>query len=75
MAYEEDKTSRDKTIIALNEAIKQDYEIRFCNESDGDTLAFVPLTNAQWVSLEKKYPDAINEKFTKIDKDAVFFDC
>lgn len=73
--YEEDKTSRDKTLIALNEAIKQDYEIRFCNESDGDTLAFVPLTNAQWASLEKKYPDAIDEKFTKIDKDAVFFDC
>lgn len=75
VAYEEDKTSRDKTLITLNEAIKQDYEIRFCNESDGDTLGFVPLTNSQWASLEKKYPDAINEKFTKIDKDAVFFDC
>lgn len=72
--YDEDKTSRDKTLIALNEAIKEDYQLRFCIESDGsDTLCFVPLSVQQWKYLEEKYPKKVNEKFTPITSNSEFF--
>ncbi|WP_336959159.1 hypothetical protein [Chryseobacterium contaminans] len=44
---------RDPTLIFLNRILQPDYEIRFCKGSDGsDTLAFLPLSKAEWVELE-----------------------
>ena len=73
--YAPEYTDRDTTIKALNEAIREDYEIRFCFQSNGsDTLCFVPLTHKQWSRLEKNYPDIVHEKFNKIEDDSVFFE-
>lgn len=72
--YASEYTNRNTTLKALNKAINDDYEIRFCSESNGDTLCFIPLTNKQWGDLEKKYPNEVSEKFEKIKEDSTFFD-
>ena len=71
--YAPERTDRDTTLKALNKAINDDYEIRFCKEFDGDTLCFIPLTHDQWRHLEQAYPEAIHEKFEAIKETSIFF--
>jgi hypothetical protein len=58
---------RHIAICTLNDALRPDYEVRFCIESNGsDTLAFIPLSINDWLELEKEYGDAVNKHFYKI---------
>lgn len=64
-----DLADRHITLVALNEAIAADFEIRFCiSSAGGDTLAFVPLPNDVWRQLEEKYPNVVAENFAKIEE-------
>ncbi len=48
--------NRQEAIVTLNELLEPDYEIRFCVDSAGnDTLAYIPLSCADWRSLEEKF--------------------
>lgn len=48
--------NRDATLIALNEVLSPDYQIRLWMDSvGGDTLAFVPLPTSAWRSLEQEF--------------------
>lgn len=73
--YQGDGADRDTTIIYLNQALKADYEIRLCNASLGsDTLQFLPLPNALWQKLERRWGHpAIEACFTQIEMDSCFF--
>ena len=65
--YQGAGADRDTTLITLNTAIAQDYELRLLKESLGnDTLALVPLSNAQWKELELQHPEQVEEKFSKL---------
>ena len=58
---------RHITICTLNEALKPDYEVRFCIASYGsDTLAFLPLATSTWAELEQSYGERVGELFYKI---------
>ena len=59
---------RHITLLALNELMTDDYEIRLVWMSDGgDTLAFAPLSVKVWTSLEEKYGNqAIEKAFMKL---------
>lgn len=64
-----DLADRHITLVALNQAIGADFEVRFCIASaGGDTLAFVPLPNEVWRQLEEKYPNVVAEHFAKIEE-------
>jgi hypothetical protein len=66
---------RDTTIVALNEALQPDYEIRFCLDSNGnDTLAFLPLSASQWAELESEFgAENVGKRFSKISKGIKLF--
>lgn len=65
--YEGAHTDRDITLRTLNSLLRNDYEIRFCKESDGgDTLCFIPLSNAQWMELEAAHKEQTDLKFEKL---------
>lgn len=66
---------RDRTLIFLNSIIQPSYEIRFCKASDGnDTLAFLPLSAAEWKELETKYgAENVNKCFEPINAGSVMF--
>ena len=71
--YQGTGADRNTTLLSLNEIIQPDYEIRFCNHSDGqDTLQFIPLPKEIWDQLDLKYPIII-EIFEKFNKDSIFF--
>ena len=71
--YQGTGADRNTTLLSLNEIIQPDYEIRFCNHSDGqDTLQFIPLPREIWNQLDLKYPIII-EIFEKFNKDSIFF--
>ncbi len=47
--------NRQEAIVTLNELLVPDYEVRFCVDSSGsDTLAYIPLSFADWNVLEEK---------------------
>ncbi len=47
---------RHITLVALNEVLHPDFEVRHVVASYGsDTLAFVPLPAADWLALEQQY--------------------
>jgi len=73
--YKGKEADRDTTIITLNEVLRPEYEIRFCEDSAGsDTLAFLPLKAVQWAELEKEFgTNKIEELFCKISTDSKFF--
>jgi len=75
VAYPGKGADRNTTIITLNKVISPDYEIRFCEESDGsDTLAFLPLSSVQWDELENEFgAKKVNSLFPKISKDSKLF--
>lgn len=72
--YKNAHADRDTTLITLNALLAPDHEIRFCRDSDGnDTVAFLPLSSAQWQSLEAAFPKEVEAKFMKITADMVLF--
>lgn len=74
--YQGDGADRDTTLLALNEILQPDYEIRFCVESNGsDTLVFMPLLKLLWQQLEDKYPDQVAKLFEKFASNSEFFGC
>lgn len=66
---------RDPTLIFLNRVIQPDYEIRFCKGSDGsDTLAFLPLSKAEWLELENIHgKEKLERLFESINQDTQMF--
>ncbi len=58
---------RHVTLLALNQVLTPDYEIRFCIDSNGsDTIAFLPLATDQWQALEAEYGDAVPRHFYRL---------
>ena len=62
--------------IALNEALRGDYEVRYCVASDGmDTAAFVPLSIEHWNQLESEFGERVSRHFHVLtDSPNVFTD-
>ena len=72
--YQGAGADRDTTLLALNEILQPEYEIRFCKATAGsDTLAFIPLPKQLWKELEDKYPINIEKLFERFAVNAVFF--
>jgi hypothetical protein len=60
---------RHITLHTLNQVLAPDYEVRVCVDSNGsDTLAFLPLSAADWAALESKYGQRVAKHFRKIEK-------
>jgi hypothetical protein len=67
---------RHITLCSLNEALKPDYEVRFCIDSNGsDTLSFLPLPTSTWKDLEANYGEAVGQRFYQLkDRPNLFTD-
>lgn len=66
---------RNTTIIALNQTLHPEFEIRLCRESLGsDTLCFLPLTTEQWSDLDTKYSKKVDERFKRITIETTMFE-
>jgi hypothetical protein len=60
---------RHITLYALNEMLKPAYEIRVCVDSNGsDTLAFLPLSAADWLDLESRFGPKVAKHFRRIEQ-------
>jgi len=65
---------QDITLLALNQLIAGDYEIRFIKASDGgDTLAFMPLTRQDWLEIDFAFGTKVDDAFGKIAPGCSFF--
>ncbi|PSL46563.1 hypothetical protein CLV51_103544 [Chitinophaga niastensis] len=65
---------RDLTLIALNNALQPDFEIRFCIASGGnDTLGFLPLATAEWQALEQEFGAVVAKYFAPLSINAPLF--
>jgi hypothetical protein len=55
-------------VLALNNVLKPDYEIRFVRQCvGGDSAAFVALTSADWRALEERYGSSkVSDTFTVV---------
>lgn len=72
--YQGEGADRDTTLKALNQILQPDYEIRFCEPSDGsDTLEFIPLPQEVWQKLDQKYSHNIDQFFRRFESDSEFF--
>jgi hypothetical protein len=61
--------SRHITLRTLNQAIAPDFEVRVCIDSNGsDTLAFLPMSSADWATVESQYGQRVAEHFRKIEE-------
>ena len=69
-----DAGDRHITLHTLNQVLAPDYEVRVCVDSNGsDTLAFLPLSAADWGTLEAKYGRRVAKHFRKIEKSPNLF--
>ncbi|HZZ00709.1 MAG TPA: NADAR domain-containing protein [Candidatus Baltobacteraceae bacterium] len=60
---------RHITLYTLNELLKPAFEIRVCVDSNGsDTLAFLPLSAAEWSGLEARYAPTVAKHFRRIEQ-------
>jgi hypothetical protein len=72
--YQGKGADRDTTLLALNEILHPEYEIRFCKASDdSDTLEFIPLPQELWHQLDLKYAERMDDLFVRFEHDSVFF--
>ncbi len=63
-AHGEGSADRHLTLLALNDAMRPEFEARFCLDSDGsDTLAFLPLPCETWAELEARHGTAVAARF------------
>lgn len=61
------EADRHHALVALNEALAPDYEIRLAKDSAGaDTLAFVALSTTEWSALERKHGAKVAARFYKL---------
>lgn len=62
--------NRHITLIALNQALGPDYEVRVVKKSlDGSEAAFLPLAAADWRELERQYgPATVGAVFGPIEE-------
>jgi hypothetical protein len=59
---------RHITIHTLNQLLKPAFEIRVCVDSNGsDTLAFLPLSGADWSALEARFGEKVGRRFRKVE--------
>lgn len=74
--FNPDDVSRDATLITLNQILRPDYEVRLWMDSiGGDTLAFVPLSSAQWSQLENEFgEEKVQYHFSKVNEHSRMFD-
>jgi hypothetical protein len=62
---------RDTTLVALDAALRLDYELRYCRDSGGSSIAaLLPLPREQWIKLERDYPNEVALPFDAISSDA-----
>ena len=62
-----DIQDRHITLVALNEVLAPDYEIRFCIDSNGaDTLAFAPLRCSDWKQLADQFGTKVSLRFYQL---------
>lgn len=60
---------REITIRTLDQLLRPDYEIRICRASDGtDSFALLPLSAADWATLETRFGDDIGRFFRKVEE-------
>jgi hypothetical protein len=60
---------RHITLYTLNELLKPAFEIRVCVDSNGsDTLAFLPLSGADWSALDARFGDTVARHFRKVEE-------
>lgn len=58
---------RHITLVALNDAMRPDYEVRMLIDSDGsDTLVFAALSSRAWRTLDQRYPAAVPRRFYRL---------
>jgi len=63
-------------LIALNKILQPIFEVRLWLDSVGsDTLAFIPLSSAEWNSLENEFgAESVRYHFMLITEDSKMFD-
>lgn len=72
--YKGADADRDTTLVTLNAVLAPGYEIRMCRESGhSDTVAFLPLSAAQWRDLDRALPREVEEKFMKLSAGMAIF--
>ncbi len=60
---------RHITLYTLNELLRPAFEIRVCVDSNGsDTLAFLPLSAADWSALEGRFGAKVAKHFRKVEE-------
>ena len=66
---------RHTTLLVLNRVLHPEYEIRFVNKStDGEQVAFVPLSANDWLVLEQQHGSAaVGAAFAPIREHPNFF--
>lgn len=66
---------RHITLMAINNILKSDYEVRMVWDSDGsDTVAFTILSISTWNTLEEKFgAEAVSKAFLKLTSDLNVF--
>lgn len=75
VAFNLEDVNRDATLIALNEVLSPDYQVRLWMDSVGsDTLAFVPLSTSAWRSLEEEFGmEKVTNHFAPITSNSRMF--
>lgn len=67
IAYPNEFADRDTTMIGLNKLLQPEFELRYCNASDGnDTAAFLPLKRDEWKSLELRFGERLQNYFEPV---------
>jgi hypothetical protein len=70
-----DGGDRHVTLLALNEAIAPDHEVRFIRASEGgDTIAFMALARHVWTGFETQLGDRVAAAFAKLTPEEPLFE-
>ena len=68
VVYPNNYADRDTSIIALNNVLQPEYELRYCTASAGsDTAALLPLTSEEWHTLEGRFADGLERLFKPVN--------
>jgi hypothetical protein len=74
ISYPNPFADRDTSIIALNDILSPDFELRYCTASNGsDGAAFLPLTREQWNELDERFEDRLAPLFLPVGADFAIF--
>ena len=65
---------QDTTLLAINQAISADYEIRYIKASEGgDNIAFMALDTGTWKNLESTFGTKVNDAFMNLTSGSALF--